>query len=222
MKDLSLELNMPVYNGACILSLSKLIMMKFHYNVIKKNFVNVNLCYMDTDSLIYEFPKNSEKFNLWDKLKVLAKNYLDISEYPKNHPLYDPNTETNNKLVPGMFKDEKSNEKILSAVFLRAKQYTIKTKNEKNEIKDIIKAKGVSSNKLNYNLFETVLENSAQFKTGNIEKSEFYTSRNSIRSYNHKIHVIKQEKKALSAFDNKRYINEDGINTKSFGHYSLK
>ena len=46
--------NRPVYWGSCILDLSKLTIMTFHYNVIHSEFENqYQLIYMDTDSFIY-------------------------------------------------------------------------------------------------------------------------------------------------------------------------
>ena len=218
MSKINLKLDQPVYTGACILSLSKMVMMDFHYNAIKKEFNNdVSLCYMDTDSLIYEFKKSC---NYWEKLKKLSEKFLDTSVYKHPHPL--SNIENKNNLILGFFKDEYPNSNITSAIFLRAKQYSLQTKNiGEKKISEVIKAKGVSKSKLNYNLFKCVLDCGAEFKTGKNE-AEFYTNCNSIRSYNHKITVISAEKKSLSAFDNKRYIDDDGINTYAFGHYLLK
>ena len=118
MKHLRLKLNMPIYTGACILSISKLIMMNFHYNVFKKNIPESKLCYMDTDSLIYEIPLPKDNKNyVWDKLRPLAEEYLDTSTYNVNHPLYNPNKVTNNAFVPGKFKDEYPNLLVKEAIF---------------------------------------------------------------------------------------------------------
>src|SRR5436190_24178435 len=45
---------------------------------------------------------------------------------------------------------------------------------------------------------------------------------NTIRSFNHNLHSITQRKKALSYFDDKRYILDDKIHTLPFGHYSIR
>ena len=46
--------NKPVYLGQAILDLSKIIMYEFHYNYMQpKNGDILQLCYMDTDSLVY-------------------------------------------------------------------------------------------------------------------------------------------------------------------------
>ena len=57
-------MNKPVYLGQAILDLSKIVMYKFHYDYMKPKFEgpqgpggkrpkDLQLCYMDTDSLVY-------------------------------------------------------------------------------------------------------------------------------------------------------------------------
>ena len=51
----TLKLNKPIYVGLSVLDLSKLLMYKFHYQHIKVKYdKNVELCFSDTDSLLYE------------------------------------------------------------------------------------------------------------------------------------------------------------------------
>ena len=48
-------MNKPVYLGQAILDLSKIVMYEFHYDYMKKKYSEgLTLCYMDTDSLIYD------------------------------------------------------------------------------------------------------------------------------------------------------------------------
>ena len=48
-------LHKPTYVGTTILDFSKLLMMRFHYDVIEKHFRgNYELLYSDTDSLVYQ------------------------------------------------------------------------------------------------------------------------------------------------------------------------
>ena len=43
----------PVYLGQAILDSSKIVMYEFHYDYMKPKFKDFQLCYMDTDSLVY-------------------------------------------------------------------------------------------------------------------------------------------------------------------------
>ena len=48
-------MNKPVYLGQAILDLSKIVMYEFHYDYMKPKYDdNLTLCYMDTDSLVYD------------------------------------------------------------------------------------------------------------------------------------------------------------------------
>ena len=57
------------------------------------------------------------------------------------------------------------------------------------------------------------------FKDCLMEKREFQHSMVNFRSHQHQLHTIKQTKKSLSPFDDKRYILEDGFTTRAHGHY---
>ena len=47
-------MNKPVYLGQAILDLSKIVMYEFHYDYMAPKYrKKLDLCYMDTDSLIY-------------------------------------------------------------------------------------------------------------------------------------------------------------------------
>ena len=56
MDKIKVVMNKPVYLGQAILDLSKIIMYEFHndYMVPKYGLEKLKLCYMDTDSLVYE------------------------------------------------------------------------------------------------------------------------------------------------------------------------
>ena len=45
---------------------------------------------------------------------------------------------------------------------------------------------------------------------------------NFIKSKLHKVHTEKVNKIVLSAFDNKRFLFDDGITSYAFGHYKTK
>ena len=50
----NLKLCKPIYVGFSVLELSKLLMYHFHYNHMLSKYTNINLCFTDTDSLLYE------------------------------------------------------------------------------------------------------------------------------------------------------------------------
>ena len=62
MGKIKVVMNKPVYLGQAILDLSKIIMYEFHYDymVPKYTLDKLKLCYMDTDSLVYNI--NTEDF----------------------------------------------------------------------------------------------------------------------------------------------------------------
>ena len=108
----------PLIIAASILDLSKLYMYNFHYNVMKKH-LNVELLYIDTDSLTY-------KVFTEDLYKELAENeelkaFFDFSNYPQTSPLYS----TANKRKVLLFKDELSGKVMEEFVGLKPKMYSI-------------------------------------------------------------------------------------------------
>ena len=56
MGKIKVVINKPVYLGQAILDLSKIVMYEFHYDYMKRKYDvdKLTLCYMDTDSLIYD------------------------------------------------------------------------------------------------------------------------------------------------------------------------
>ena len=56
MGKVKVVMNKPVYLGQAILDLSKTIRYEFHYDYMKRKYADdkLTLCYMDTDSLIYD------------------------------------------------------------------------------------------------------------------------------------------------------------------------
>ena len=55
MGKIKVVMNKHVYLGQSILDLSKIVMYEFHYDYMKQKYPEgLTLCYMDTDSLIYD------------------------------------------------------------------------------------------------------------------------------------------------------------------------
>ena len=84
-------LNKPIYLGMTILDLSKLHMYKFYYDVLKDKYDNkIRLAYTDTDSYIFEI----ETEDMYKDFREL-NDYMDFSDYPKNHPNYSAENKKN-------------------------------------------------------------------------------------------------------------------------------
>ena len=121
MKKTSLTMNKPVYLGMSILDLSKNVMYDFHYRYIKPKYGNkAKLLFTDTDSLFYEI----ETEDFYKDISGDVRDRFDTSDYPENHPSGIPTGI--NKKVLGMFKDEEAGKIIKEFVGLRAKLYSYK------------------------------------------------------------------------------------------------
>ena len=50
-------------------------------------------------------------------------------------------------------------------------------------------------------------------------ETDVYISQELLRSYKHDIFSVTQKKVALTAYDDKRHLLNDGIHTRAYGHY---
>ena len=81
-----IKMGKPVYLGQAILDLSKTLMYEFHYDYMRPKYGSkVNLCYMDTDSFVYEI---ETEYFYRDIAKDVKKSF-DTSGYlnDDNRPL---------------------------------------------------------------------------------------------------------------------------------------
>ena len=207
LKKTSLLMNKPVYLGMCILDLSKTIMYDFHFNYIKSKYGDkAKLLFTDTDSLMYEI----ETEDFYKDISGDVKDRFDTSDYPENHPSGIPTGI--NKKVLGMFKDETAGKIIKEFVGLRAKLYSYKM----DDGKENKKCKGIK---------KRVVESSIRhedYKTCLLTGKEQLRKQNILRSYEHEVYTEEINKVALSALDDKRYILDDGVHTLAWGHYKIR
>lgn len=197
----SVKLNKPLYCGASILDLSKLHMQKFHYDVVKASLGDkAELCFTDTDSLAYhirganayEFMHaNKAEFNMGENVDRASKYY---------------NTE--NDGILGVFKIETS-QAITEFVGLRPKCYCLKLEDGKDKAVCKGVKKSVAKAECKFDKYKEVLFSRAHEK--------FKISQMGFRSHLHEIYTEKLTKIGLSSFDNKRWISDDQIHTRSFG-----
>ena len=201
-KSSSVLWDKPTPVGASILDISKLSLYKFHYEqmVPRYSAAKLKLAYKDTDSLLYCV----ETENLYQDMAGF-KHLLDLSDYPPDHFLYDPT----NKKVPLTMTDELQGKVLREVVCLRSKLYSIDfVGGKKQSAKSVTKC---VKKTLHYDLFKKCLLSKEQ-----VTKTMFQ-----LKSFNHQIVVNSVEKIALSAFDDKRYILNDGIASLAYGHYAI-
>ena len=100
MGKVKVVMNKPVYLSQAILDLSKIIMYKFHYDHMKQKYNNdkLQLCYMDTDSLVYRIKTEDFFAHIVDDVPMR----FDTSGYCSNRPLPIGLS----KKVIGFMKDE--------------------------------------------------------------------------------------------------------------------
>ena len=83
----TVTLNKPIYIGACVLDLSKLLMYKFHYDTMKVRYPEALMMKTDTDSLLY-YIKTDDLYKDF-KQDPLIQKHIEFSNYPENHDLYN-------------------------------------------------------------------------------------------------------------------------------------
>ena len=207
MKKTSLTMDKPVYLGMCILDLSKTLMFDFHYRYIKPKYGDrAKLLFTDTDSFLYEI--QTEDF--YKDISGDVKDRFDTSDYLENHPSGIPTGI--NKKVLGMFKDEVAGKNIKEFVGLRAKLYSFKTEEGKENKKCKGIKKAVVAKSIRHENYKTCLQ------TG----KEQLRRQTIIRSYEHNLYLEEVNKIALSAADDKRYLLKDSFDTLAWGHYKIK
>ena len=129
-------------------------------------------------------------------------NFFDLSNFPKDSKYYC----ADNKKVLAKLKDEYGGTPIKEYVGTKSKTYSIR---------DMNYCKNNTHKGHNYNIiyddFEDVLFNEKVIRH----------SMGGMESIDHKMYTYEINKKSLSAFDDKRYILADGINTLSNGYKDI-
>ena len=170
---------------------------------MKLNF-DCFLLYSDTDSLLYEIRGD----DFYQKVAVDSslKQHFDFSNYPQDHFLYN----TENKMVTLKFKEEMKGIAIKEFVGLKAKMYSVVYENQQK-----MSAKGVcrfAQTSLNHDVYRDVVINGSVLLSTNVR----------IGARKHALQTIENRKISLSAFDDKRFILDDGITCLPFGHFEIR
>ena len=161
------------------------------------------LLFTDTDSLCYAI----ETDDVYEDLKRQAEAF-DLSNLPPEHPAHS----NVNKMRVGKLKDENAGARMLEFVGLRAKAYSFK-KLVDRRTSEVLRLKGISLRSANIT--------HSNYKQCLHDHCIFMASQSAIRSDHHRLETVERIKKALSYFDDKRYILEDGVTTLPYGHYSI-
>jgi hypothetical protein len=197
----SVTMTKPIAVGFAVLELSKLRMFDFYYNQFVHIFPDHKVLFTDTDSLAVSVRCNDPY-----KLIGLHSCEFDTSDFPTTHPQYSPT----NKKKAGKFHDELAGRPMKEFVGLRAKMYSFTVDEAERKV-----AKGIGRTAIRQDLkfdqYKSCLEN--QTKT--------CVRMQQIRSVKHKLHTVDVTKIGLSSFDDKRYIESDGIATLPHGHHRI-
>ena len=203
-------MNKPVYLGQAILDLSKIVMYEFHYSYMKPKFKDPQLCYMDTDSLIY----NIKTENFYTDITEDVPGRFDTSGYIPDRPL----PIGVNKKVVRLVKDELGGAVMTEFVALRAKLYSYKKLDASEDTAgrdEVKKCKGIKKCIVKKTLtFE-------DYKNCLFNDSTEYRSQLMFRSMKHDIFTIEVNKVALNRDDDKRISKKDRISTFVRGHKDL-
>lgn len=204
MKPLSVYLNKPAAIGLAILEISKTKLYQMHYEFMQPIFKHhLALNYYDTDSLIYTITEHED----FRKLMTKFIDQFDFSNFHTSSPYYS----LHNKAIPGKWKNEIPNDDILEFVALKAKEYCIRLEKEADEKR----MKGVPKSVVKHIQFVNYFR--ALFDP-NRDKIpyQFYA----IRAKKHELFTTKEKKAAISPWDDKRWICDDGYHTLAYNHYN--
>ena len=181
MGKIKVVMNKPVYLGQAILDLSKIVMYEFHHDYMAPKYgKKLDLCYMDTDSLIY----NIEKDDFYKDIAEDVPSRFDTSGYIPDRPL----PVGLNKKVIGLMKDELGGEIMTEFVTLRPKMYAYKTGSaESKKCKEIKKC----------DVWKTI--SFEDYKICLFGRGSSYRSQLMFRSLRHKVKTLEVNKLALSS-----------------------
>ena len=120
MGKIKVVINKPIYLGQAILDLSKIVMYEFHYDymVPKYSLEKLKLCYMYTDSLVYDIKTE----DIYEDIANDVEATFDTSGYSKTE--FRPLPIDLNKKVIGLIKGEFGGQIITEFVALRPKRYS--------------------------------------------------------------------------------------------------
>ena len=173
---------------------------EYHGSAIDEN---LKLCYMDTDSFIYEIKTEDFYADIADDIPAR----FNTSGYCPNWPL----SIGLNKKVIGLMKDELGRAIMTEFMALRPKLCSYKKLDGSEDKKCKRIKKCVVKKTLTFEDYKTCLFND----------STECRSQLMFRSSKHEVRTIEVNKVTLNRDDDKRISNKDGISTLARGHRAL-
>jgi hypothetical protein len=223
MNQINIQFKNPISCAIVILELSKLLMQKFVYDKCKPYFdkkkewcgldQKFKVIYTDTDSIVANVRFQGD---VYKDFILQNSEAFDLSVYSDNHSIFDgmgkderDRIRKKNKGIVGIMKDEMGDDEIIEWAALKSKSYAYKTKSKKESFR----CKGVT--KTLY--FDQFLEVLMSQDNKMIEVTE-----RKMRSKQHDVYVADYTKRALSKYDDKRYLIDGKTSTLALGHYTTK
>ena len=199
MGKIKVVLNKSVYLGQAILDLSKLIMYEFHFDyMLPKYGDNIKLCYMDTDSFVYDI----ETKDFYKDIAEDVETRFDTSGCCDR-----PLPVGKNKEVIGLMKDKLGGQIMKEFIALCPKMYSYRVGNSEPK-----KCKGIKKRVVKKTItFEDY--KACLFDGRNVHRSQLL-----FRSNKHEVRTLEVNKLALNSKDDKR-ISVDGIASYAIGHH---
>ena len=183
-------LDKPIFVGQAVLDYSKLEMYELYYKTLPQCplIKKLQLVGGDTDSFFLTISTDTH-ITLSDVFNSLSQ-HIDTSNYPPSHSLYS----IVNKAKLGCFKDETAGQVLEEMVLLRPKMYSMKYKDSDTSIK---RAKGISRHIVRGMKHTTYKEAFEEKKTTSVQMTI-------LQSKHHTIKTTTFNKRALSAWEDKR------------------
>ena len=205
-----LKFDKPIYVGMSVLDVSKTLMYKFHYNLMREKCgENIKLLYTDTKSFIYMISID----DFYQSIKDMI-NYFDTAGYAEKNVYGLPRI---NRKVLGKMNNEVHGQVMRAMVRLRSKMYATdvdgdEQRDKKNKLA-VMKSKGIKRVQLGGDI---TFDNCKDYLSNKGEKMKQI---NLIRSYKHEQYTVEVNEKALSPKDDNKHILENGISTLLWGYY---
>lgn len=201
MRPNSVLMSSPIIAGYTVLELSKMHMLKIWYFLLKRAYgENIKLCMSDTDSYIIGLV-NQDNFNTMMKLH---SRYFDLSDFQG-----EMKNNTNAKRAGTLKCELSGRDVIVEFCGLRAKCYCLRFASEQCDKK----CKGVPKVAMKRLGFDDYVDALCSPVHNSLNKCKYL----SIRSLNQRLFTIEESKSTLNSFDDKRLIEDNGIDTVPYG-----